>query len=199
MFTFIRTAYWKCFLTLKGAKVGKNFTVQGPLEILLRDNARYSNITIGDNVTLGGKVYLRIRKNGRITLEDGVKTGTEVWLVGANDEELRVGRNSILGSYSIFNGGHGLAIGEDCVLAAFVYANSSDHKFKKGTLIREQGFQGEPIRIGNDVWVGGHVFINKGVSIGDGCVIGAGSIVTKDIEGNKIAVGNPAKVIRDRE
>ena len=37
-----------------------------------------------------------------------------------------------------------------------------------------------------------------GVTIGEGCVVGAGSVVAKDLPDFAIAVGNPAKVIRDR-
>ena len=40
------------------------------------------------------------------------------------------------------------------------------------------------------------VEFSKPVSIGNGVTIGAGSVVTKDIPGNSLAVGNPAKVIR---
>ena len=34
------------------------------------------------------------------------------------------------------------------------------------------------------------------MTIGDHAVIGAGSVVTKDIPAEKIAVGNPARIIR---
>ena len=57
--------------------------------------------------------------------------------------------------------------------------------------------QTAPVIIGNNVWVGGGVIIMPGVTIGDNVVIGAGSVVTKDIPSNKIAYGNPCKVIRD--
>ena len=49
--------------------------------------------------------------------------------------------------------------------------------------------------IGNNVFIGMNSIILSGVTIGDNCVIGAGSVVTKDIPGNTVAVGNPAKVI----
>ena len=55
----------------------------------------------------------------------------------------------------------------------------------------------KPVFIGNDCWIGGNSVICPGVTIGNGCVIGAGSIVTKDIPNNSLAVGNPAKVIRE--
>jgi acetyltransferase-like isoleucine patch superfamily enzyme len=53
-----------------------------------------------------------------------------------------------------------------------------------------------PIIIGNNVWIGGNVVINPGITIGDNSVIGSGSIVTKDLPGNVIAIGNPCKVLR---
>ena len=49
------------------------------------------------------------------------------------------------------------------------------------------------------MWIGGHCFITKGVTIGDGAVIGAGSVVVKDIKGYSIAVGNPARFLKERQ
>jgi acetyltransferase-like isoleucine patch superfamily enzyme len=171
----------------------------GPVEVLLRDGASWRNISIGDNVTFGGKVYIRLRKNGRLIIEDNVKTGTEVWLVGANDNTLKVGKGSNLGSYSILNGGHGLSIGEKAIFAGFVYVNTSDHGFEPGKPIIDQPFVGAPVNIGSDVWLGGHCFVGKGVTIGDGAVVGASSMVTKDLPGNSINYGNPCRFIKERQ
>lgn len=55
----------------------------------------------------------------------------------------------------------------------------------------------KPVVIGNDCWIGGNSVICPGVTIGNCCVIGAGSVVTKNIPDNSLAVGNPAKVIRE--
>jgi maltose O-acetyltransferase len=54
----------------------------------------------------------------------------------------------------------------------------------------------KPVSIGDDCWIGGGVIICPGVNIGNRCVIGAGAVVTKDIPDDSLAVGNPAKVIR---
>ncbi|MGL6298041.1 MAG: DapH/DapD/GlmU-related protein, partial [Methanobacteriaceae archaeon] len=54
-----------------------------------------------------------------------------------------------------------------------------------------------PVKIGDNVWIGGGVIILPGVTIGDNSVIGAGSIVSKSIPSNKLAYGNPCKIIRD--
>lgn len=54
-----------------------------------------------------------------------------------------------------------------------------------------------PVTIGEECWIGGHATICPGVTIGDRAVIGAGAVVTKDIPADTLAVGNPAKVIKE--
>ena len=56
---------------------------------------------------------------------------------------------------------------------------------------------GKPIVIGSNCWFGGKVTVIGGVTIGEGCVIGAGSVVTRDIPPHTVAVGNPARPIRE--
>ena len=57
----------------------------------------------------------------------------------------------------------------------------------------------KPVIIGNDCWIGGNSIILPGVTIGNGVTIGAGSVVSKNIPDNCIAVGNPARVIREAD
>ena len=47
--------------------------------------------------------------------------------------------------------------------------------------------------------MGRRAIILPGVCIGNGSVIGAGAVVTKDIPPFSVAVGVPAKVIKDRK
>ena len=53
------------------------------------------------------------------------------------------------------------------------------------------------ITIGDNVWLGGGVIVCPGVTIGDNTVVGAGAVVTKDLPANVVAVGNPARVIKE--
>ena len=55
----------------------------------------------------------------------------------------------------------------------------------------------DPVILEDDVWVGANSIILKGVRIGAGSIIGAGAVVTKDVPSNVIAVGNPARVVRE--
>lgn len=54
---------------------------------------------------------------------------------------------------------------------------------------------GKP-RIGNNVFIGASSVILGNISIGDNVVIGACSFVNTDIPSNSLAVGNPARVIK---
>ncbi|MBE7323724.1 sugar O-acetyltransferase [Nocardioides sp. Y6] len=55
---------------------------------------------------------------------------------------------------------------------------------------------GAPITIGDNVWLGGGVIVCPGVTIGENTVVGAGAVVASDLPANVLAVGNPARVIR---
>jgi phosphonate metabolism protein (transferase hexapeptide repeat family) len=52
--------------------------------------------------------------------------------------------------------------------------------------------------IGHDVWIGHAAIVLPGRRIGTGAVIGAGAVVTKDVPAYAVAVGNPARVLRQR-
>jgi acetyltransferase-like isoleucine patch superfamily enzyme len=195
----MRGHVWRAYLVLRGATVGRNLQVHGTLDILLRGGAPYRAISIGDNVVFGGKVYIRMRSEGSIMIGSDIRIGTEIWLVTAKTACLSIGDHTALGSYGIYNGGHGIQIGENSMLAGFVYLNSSNHAMARGSLIRTQGHTGSPIRIGDDVWIGGHVSITSGVTVADGAVVGVGSVVTRDVPSYAIVAGVPARVLRYRE
>ncbi|WP_230688968.1 DapH/DapD/GlmU-related protein [Micromonospora sp. WMMC415] len=55
----------------------------------------------------------------------------------------------------------------------------------------------KPITIGDNVWLGGGVIVLAGVTIGENTVVGAGAVVTRDLPPNVVALGNPARVVRE--
>jgi maltose O-acetyltransferase len=61
---------------------------------------------------------------------------------------------------------------------------------------REKWEAALPITIGDNVWIGGGAIVLPGVTIGDNTVVGAGAVVTKDLPPNVVAVGNPARVVK---
>ena len=86
-------------------------------------------------------------------------------------------------------------IGNDVLIAPKVQIYTAYHP--TDPTVRKTGVEmAAPIAIGNNVWIGGGAIICPGVTIGDNTTIGAGSVVTKDIPGNVVAVGNPCRVIK---
>lgn len=89
-----------------------------------------------------------------------------------------------------------VTIGDNAMFAPNVSIFTAGHPVHPDS--RNSGYEyGIQVTIGNNVWIGGNVVINPGVHIGNNVVIGAGSVVTKDIPDNKIAAGNPCRVIRE--
>ena len=87
-------------------------------------------------------------------------------------------------------------IGDCCMFGPNVVIATAGHPILPELL--EQAYQyNAPVHIGRNVWVGAGALIMPGITIGDNSVIGAGSVVTKDIPENVIAVGNPARVLRE--
>jgi maltose O-acetyltransferase len=88
-----------------------------------------------------------------------------------------------------------ITIGEDVQVGPNVQFLTPTHPLDPETR-RAKWEAAKPITIGNNVWLGGGVIILPGVSIGENTVVGAGAVVTKDLPANVVAVGNPARVIR---
>ena len=56
----------------------------------------------------------------------------------------------------------------------------------------------EKIKIEDECWLATDVFVAPGITIGKGTVVGSRSSVYKDLPANKVCIGNPAKIIRER-
>lgn len=89
-----------------------------------------------------------------------------------------------------------ITIGDDVQLGPNVQLLTPTHPLDPGPR-RDKWEAAEPIVIGDNVWLGGGVIVLPGVTIGDNTVVGAGAIVTKDLPANVVAVGNPARVVRE--
>ncbi len=89
-----------------------------------------------------------------------------------------------------------IEIGDDVQFGPNVQLLTPTHPLAP-TPRREKWEAAQPITIGDNVWLGGGVIVLPGVSIGDDTVVGAGSVVTRDLPAGVVAVGNPARVVRE--
>lgn len=89
-----------------------------------------------------------------------------------------------------------ITIGDDVLIGPNVQLLTPIHPLEP-TPRRDKLEGGLPITIKNNVWLGGGVIVCPGVTIGENTVVGAGSVVTKDLPANVLAVGNPARIVRE--
>lgn len=87
-----------------------------------------------------------------------------------------------------------ISIGLQTVISQGAHLCAGTHDYTK------EGFPlvTSPIKIGDGAWIAAEAFIHAGITIGNGCVIGARSVVTKDMPGWMVCVGNPCKPIKER-
>ena len=88
-------------------------------------------------------------------------------------------------------------IGNDCMFGPNTVIATAGHPINPELRAKVTQYNAE-VHIGNNVWLGAGVIVMPGVTIGDNSVIGAGSVVTKDIPPYSVAVGVPARVIKNR-
>ncbi|MDO5727430.1 MAG: sugar O-acetyltransferase [Bowdeniella nasicola] len=89
-----------------------------------------------------------------------------------------------------------IRIGEHCQLGPNVQLLTPIHPLAPTPRLKQLE-AGAPIVVEDNVWLGGGVIVCPGVRIGEDTVVGAGSVVTKDLPAGVLAVGNPARVIKD--
>lgn len=88
-----------------------------------------------------------------------------------------------------------ITIGDECIIAMGTVIRDNDGGTHK--ILSDDYVNSKPIVIHNHVWIGENVMILKGVTIGEGAVVGANSLVTKDVPPHCLAIGSPAKVVRE--
>ena len=153
----------------------------------------------GNSVWVDKNVEIqRFPKNVSIKDNVVIKEGTRICSCN-RDAKISIGENTTVGYHNFFFASKGITIGDNCLIAPFVYIVDSNHQAKKGILINQQENISEEINIGNDVWIASNVTILKGVTVEDGAIIAANSVVNNDVKANTIVGGSPAKYISDRE
>ena len=94
-----------------------------------------------------------------------------------------------------------IEIGSNVLIASHVFISDHSHgspdysDIQHPPISRKLISKGK-IKIENNVWIGEGAVILTGVTIGENSIIGANSVVSKSIPANTVAVGVPAKVIR---
>ena len=96
---------------------------------------------------------------------------------------------------TMIDDGH-IYIGNRVLIGPNVVIATANHPLEP-TLRRVEMQYNIDVHIDENVWIGAGAIILPGVHIGKNTVIGAGAVVTRDLPDNVLAVGNPARIVRE--
>lgn len=109
---------------------------------------------------------------------------------------IRLGSRTFVNFNCTMLDGAAISVGDECLLASGVQLITATHPVDPVPR-RAAWEQALPVTVGDGVWLGAGAIVCPGVSIGENTVVGAGSVVTRDLPAGVLAVGSPARVIRE--
>lgn len=168
---------------------GSNVVLRHPRKIHLGND-----VVIDDNVVLDAKG----NDNEGLFIGNGVFVGRNT-ILSCKNGDIVIDDNANLGFNSEIFSASRVRVGKNVLMAAYVYLVGGTHTFNRSDIpIIKQERSSQGIEVGDNSWLGAHAVVFDGVTVGRECIIGAGAVITLDIPDWKIAVGVPAKVVKDR-
>lgn len=168
------------------------------------------DVVIGDNV----QILDRVSVLGRVLIGDGtvIESGACIGTCGYGhytDEESHPVCVPHLGGVRI---GSQVKIGANCVIARGCLADTVIEDYAKIDALSHiahnvhvkscamviNSLVSGSATIGENAWLAPGTVVNTAATVGQGSYLGLGTVVTKDVPPGKLAVGVPARVIRDR-
>lgn len=104
---------------------------------------------------------------------------------------VKIGKNVVVMNNALFMAAGGITIEDDVLVAANAQLISNNHDLHDHAVLTCK-----PVHLKRNCWIGAGATILPGVTVGENAVVGAGAVVTKDVEGNTVVGGNPARVIK---
>lgn len=92
-----------------------------------------------------------------------------------------------------------IVIGNHVMVGSYVLITDHSHGELERTSVpvaKRKLLSKGPVIIEDNVWIGEHACIMPGVTIGEGSIIGANAVVTHNVPAYSLAVGAPAKVVK---
>lgn len=156
---------------------------------------RGRHVFIGDDVV----IYQR-QDGGSVELADYVELHRDTIIECGRGGSVSIGeRTGIQPRCQLSAYVEQIVIGRGCQIAPQCAFYPYDHGTAPGQPIGSQPLTSKgPIVLEDDVWLGYGVVVLSGVTIGAGAVVGAGSVVTRSLPAGVVAVGSPARIVRER-
>jgi acetyltransferase-like isoleucine patch superfamily enzyme len=140
----------------------------------------------------------------QISLGEKVTINRDCWIhvVGGREDDesakIVIQAHAGIGMGATISAAQQVIIGEYVLLARNVYISDHAHAYENLDMpIMHQGIDSiAPVSIGRNTWLGENAVVLPGVTIGQHCVIGANAVVNTSIPDFSVAVGAPARVVR---
>jgi len=146
------------------------------------------DVKLGENVQLNDFINLY-----GCSIGDGTRIGPFVEI----QKNAFIGKNCKIQSHTFIC--EGVTIEDEAFVGhgvMFINDRYPRSTADSGGLQTEQDWEVIPTIIKRGASIGSNATVMCGITIGEGAIIGAGSVVTKDVPGNTIAAGNPAKILK---
>jgi acetyltransferase-like isoleucine patch superfamily enzyme len=148
-------------------------------------------------VALYGEEYIRIGRDVIVAPYCSLSAGVMPGHVPDNDPVVTIGDGVLIGRGSGVVGHRSVSIGDGVFTGHNVYVTDANHGYEDvEETIGRQFAPPRPVVVGAGSWLGHGSIVLPGATVGEHVAVGAGSVVTGDLPGYSVAVGNPARVIR---
>lgn len=149
-----------------------------------------------------------VRGKKYISVSEGFTTGVGCRLEAYpidEDQVLHIGNNVQINDYVHITAMQSVIIGNNVLIASKVYISDCSHGSYAGdendsnpnSIPSKRPLFAKPVIIKDNVWLGEFVSVLPGVTIGKGTIVGANSVVSKSLPPYVIAVGTPARPIKE--
>jgi acetyltransferase-like isoleucine patch superfamily enzyme len=163
--------------------------------------ARGAFAHVGSRTVL--ELPIRLTGESGIAIGDDVYVGAGSWLqvlgAGSGAPQLEIGDGTSIAGACTISAAESVRLGERVLLARNVYIADHSHAFDDIRLpVLDQGIDRvAPVTIEDGAWLCENVVVCPGVRIGRGAVVGANAVVLQDVPDHAVAVGAPARVVRE--
>jgi len=169
----------------RGKKDGELETVIGDGAVIRSHTVIYAGNKIGENFQTGHHVNIREENEIGDDVSIGTKSVVEhhVKISG----KVRIHTQVFVPEFTVLE--------EGCWVGPNVVITNTPHPLcdKAKNCLKNYG----SVKVKKNAKIGANSTILPAIVLGENSLVGAGSVVTKNVPENKVAVGNPAKVIKD--
>lgn len=202
----LRSRGLSCWLRFSGVKMGPGCRFGRKVKVG-QDVVLGAGVTLQDGCEVHGYVRLGDRVvvqkfaeiAGNVELGQETVIGSYSFVSTMPEAHIQIGERVLVNSFNVIGAGERVLIGDDCIFAAYMQITDSSHRFEhiEDSPRHDPSFS-KAVTIGRGAWLGSGAKVLMGVQIGEGAVVGAGAVVNRSLPAMSVAVGMPAKVVRER-